>query len=185
MAKKTDEFLDDLVRRIGAIGFRQAKSAIDSRTLRQHLDFFVDEVGEGVLNVPHYWAIWFHDGRGAIRSRPGKKLVWFRVPKEDPRLAGGRPKNLSDVKRLTRSQFQQALRRNRDAIRRGPAPPVIITNVSGPTTPEKFFDNDVGMQGYSERSFKLIQKEFSKFVLKSLKDEGLLRDQDVAVGKLF
>lgn len=183
MSKKTDEFLDDVVRRVGAIGFSQAKAAIDSRTLRQHLDFFVDAVGEGVLNVPHYWAVWFHDGRGAIRSRPGKKLVWFRAPDEDPRLAGGRPKTTAEVKRLTRAQFQQALRRNRDAIRAGRVPPVIITTFSGATSPELFFDNDRGMQGFSERSSRLIRKEFSKFVLKSLKDEGLLNDQDVAVGR--
>ena len=185
MAKTTDEFLEEIVVKIGLVGFRQAKAAINSKTLKRFLELFIDEVGEGVLNVPHFWAVHYHDGRGPVRARPGHKLVWFRDPDEDPRLKGGRPIKKANVKRLTRAQFQRALQLNLAARRRGQEPPVIISTFSVGTDPELFFDNDHGMAGYSERAFKTIKKDFSKFVLDTLKEEGLLRDKDQAVGKLF
>lgn len=185
MPKTNEEFLNDVVLKIGLIGFGQARRAINSRTLREHLDLFVDAVGEAVLNVPHYWAVHYHDGRGPVKARPGHKLVWFANPEEDPRLTGGYPKEKADVRRLTRAQFQNALRRNLQARRQGKAPPVIITTFSVGTDPELFFDNNDGMRGFKNKAFKTARNDFSKHVRDTLNEEGLLNDKDTAVGHLF
>jgi hypothetical protein len=55
----------------------------------------------GVINVPHYWAIYYHEGRRVITPVSANFLVWFKDPKDDPRLINGKsPINRSDLKRL-------------------------------------------------------------------------------------
>jgi hypothetical protein len=65
---------------------------IRSKTLRRYLRQYQAVHGRrGYLNVPQFWAWYYHDGRGPASSPSGKYLVWFRNPKKDPRLAGGYP----------------------------------------------------------------------------------------------
>ena len=73
----------------------------------------------GLIRVPHYWARFIHDGRGPSpgASGTGKILVWFRNPKDDPRLPGGKyPVRRSDIRRLTRGQFRKWSRINQRII---------------------------------------------------------------------
>jgi hypothetical protein len=61
------------------------------------------QIGQGriIVYVPHYWARYVHDGTGRVR---GVMMVWFPNPKNDPRLANGRPVTRSQIKRLRLSR---------------------------------------------------------------------------------
>ncbi len=104
-----------------------ARAACTSRTLRQALRVLKTEDGF-VLNVPHYWAQFFHDGRGVVNARPGHKLVYYKNPAEDPRIAGGYPVRLSDVRKLTRTEFYRDLRAGK----------LIVAERVGPAGPNEF-----------------------------------------------
>lgn len=86
-----------------------ARAACQSKTLREALRVIPTENGF-TLNVPHYWAQWFHDGRGPVTARPGHKLVFYKNPADDPRIQGGYPVRLSQVRRLTKAEFYRDLR---------------------------------------------------------------------------
>jgi hypothetical protein len=101
-----------------------ARAACTSRTLRQALQVQRTEFGFR-LHVPHYWAQFFHDGRGSVTARPGHKLVFYKNPAEDPRLSRGYPVRLADVRRLTKGEFYRDLRAGKLIVaeRVGPAGP--------------------------------------------------------------
>jgi hypothetical protein len=104
-----------------------ARAACTSRTLRQALRVIRTDEGF-TLNVPHYWAQWFHDGRGVVTARPGHKLVFYKNPAEDPRIAGGYPVRLSDVRKLSREEFYRDLRAGK----------LIVAERVGPAGPNEF-----------------------------------------------
>jgi hypothetical protein len=81
-----------------------ARNACESRTLRQSLRVTLTPTGFR-LSVPHYWAKWFHDGRGAMTARAGHKLVYYKNPANDPRIQGGHPVTLSQRIKLTKFEF--------------------------------------------------------------------------------
>lgn len=116
-------FVDRLVDLTAEPIANAARSACQSRTLRQALR--VERTPAGfVLHVPHYWAQWFHNGRGVVHAAPGKKLVFYKNPADDPRIAGGYPVRLRDVRRLTKSEFYRDLRAGKLIVTEsvGPAP---------------------------------------------------------------
>lgn len=103
------------------------------------------------VEIPEYWAIYVHDGRGAFGPRrPGGVLVYFRNPKNDPRLAptGKSPIRYNQTKRLTQPQFSYWLRQNQKARALGVPPPMIVRTDVGPMKGSFFFDNNRGMSGF-------------------------------------
>lgn len=81
-------------------------------------------VGHWRLGVPHYWAVYIHQGYGPFLTRweagkdplPGqtrrpKWLVWFDNPADDPRLMTGYPVRETDIVRLTKEQWRAVVRR--------------------------------------------------------------------------
>lgn len=104
-----------------------ARAGCQSKTLRQALRVLKTDDGF-VLNVPHYWAQWFHDGRGPVTARPGKKLVFYKNPADDPRIQGGYPVRLSDVRRLTKTEFYRDLKAGK----------LIVAERVGPQGPNEF-----------------------------------------------
>lgn len=85
------------------------------RSVSATLQFFlgITKTGRHVsIGVPHFWARWYHDGRGEIRAAPGRFLAfWVRSAlSKDPRLAGqGYPIFKNQRRRLDREQFMQAM----------------------------------------------------------------------------
>ena len=77
------------------LGFRElrlVKKSIGSSTLRAAIRLIVNESEERAdLFIPHYWAVYYHDGRGAFGPKTARKLVFFDDPNDDPRIKGGRP----------------------------------------------------------------------------------------------
>lgn len=87
------------------------------------------------LTSYYYWARWVNDGRGRIEADPGKKLVFFRDPSKDPRLAGGYPRRQDTVRKLKldKDEFKR-LRESGD---------MIVTDHVGPSEGLQFLEQGI------------------------------------------
>lgn len=103
---------------LAEVCLRVAKTAIPSKTLVTALKIRRRASNEVTLSVPHYWAVYLHDGRGNVTPKQGSYLAWFINPADDPRLVSGAgPERLTQVRYLrevwTREQLVSALRSGR------------------------------------------------------------------------
>jgi hypothetical protein len=152
------EMLEALVRAAA----RHVRGSIDSATLRQALRAEVVNAQTARLLIPHYWALYQHDGRGVGFPRRSVFLVYFVDPNDDPRLEGGYPVRLNDVRRLTKDEFRDGQQRNRemeaDNPEGGPQQFMRVLPQVGPTAPDKsypFFTK--GMAGFQERASFVVR----------------------------
>lgn len=103
-----------ILRRIGEEAVIRIKSKVTSQTLRE--SFKVRKLpGKETIAVstPYYWARYYFEGRGPVYPREKTWLVWFQNPRDDPRNAGGYPKQKGDRRRLTAEEFAWGLEMNR------------------------------------------------------------------------
>ena len=143
-----------------------------SRTLAEAMQILQQQQGlrrhiAGIY-IPHFWAVYLHDGRGAVTPKQARVLVWYKDRREDPRLQGGHtPERAHGIPRLTKQQFQ----RDRLAGR------LVVAKKSGPTVGNPFFENSPGggMYGFARMVGPLIAADFSSLVKSLLSAEGLLR----------
>lgn len=126
------EIVDRITEAVALPLLETARAACTSRTLRDALRVTRNENGLQIT-VPHYWAQWFHDGRGPVTARPGHKLVYYKNPSDDPRISGGYPVRLSDVRRLTRAEFYRDLRAGK----------LIVAERVGPAGPNQFMGDNL------------------------------------------
>ena len=153
MAQSSRQFIRSVLREVARRAVRRVRPQIPSDTLQRALGVSLDEAAarfEATLFIPHYWAVYVHDGRGSISKagRPGF-LIWFKDPTEDPRISGGFPERASQIRRLTRQQFRAGLARNRAHIAAGGDPfdvPMIVVKQVGPVKGSFFFTK--GMLGF-------------------------------------
>jgi len=99
--------LEEIKRTVSRVIANDAKEKVrrftPSRTLKDALRVTF-EGGRWWIGVPHYWAVFYHDGRGPVRSsRPGGFLVWYKNPKDDPRHGGDFPVRKSQIRSLRQS----------------------------------------------------------------------------------
>lgn len=178
-------FSNKLLRQLLALGVLTAKPSIPSTTLREALRPIVDLPGQvGRLHITHYWALFVHDGRrGGFGPKRGRYLVWFRDPKQDPRLRGGKtPARAAQLRQLTGAQWRAGLKANRAARAAGQPPVMIVTPwVAKGTKARPFFSNDAGggMASFPAKARELIGAEFSAYV-----GRFVVSEKDVAVGGL-
>ncbi len=174
-----EQFKLSLLRALARLGFRRARPRIPSRTLRRALNILVVNVRLARLQIPHYWAVYVHDGRGPIRKDAPKVLVWFRKPKDDPRLRVGiNPVRARQKRHLTRAEFRFWNKRNRAARREGRPEPMIVRREVGPSLPTRFFDNRFGMRGFTAEANAEGSRRFSELVTGRLRRAGALRERD-------
>lgn len=189
-------FMQRLAKRIGTAGLRRARPKVSraSRTLARALVLKVRvreskrrATIEAAIHIPHYWAIYVHDGRKPFRK--GRYMVWWRNPKLDPRLQGGKTsKRAGQLRRLNRIQWEAALQSIADWVSAGgdiyDAPVVITKAIRKPTAPTKFFGNapGEGMHGFINDAGRIVDREFSRHVVRSLGD--LLTETDTATVRL-
>lgn len=153
---------------LGQRELAKVRKIIGSRTLRAAIRLIINESEErGDLFIPHYWAIWYHDGRGSVSPVNARKLVFFDNPSDDPRLRGRkRPVRESDVNRLTRRQYEDGLRVNRDRARLGLRPFMFVVDSVGPSKPFPFFNQL--QEGAKERAdvvaFKVFERELLSWI---------------------
>lgn len=147
------------------------RNLIDSKTLRDALTVIdLEEPGEAAVEVPHYWAVYYHDGRGPVRPRRGKYLVWFQSIEDDPRVDGGRnyPVRASQIRRLnlSRDQFQEMLDDGR----------LIMVTSAGPAVGKPFFEKLRGVAAGLVSS--IAQREMSSHVRTFLAEGGIALGTD-------
>lgn len=159
--------MERLMDELGAAGKRLASSAIQSETLRRALVFERISFRWGRLVVPHYWAIYQHDGRGRVTPVRAKMLVYYADPNDDPRLSGGYPVRLSDVRRLTGAEFEEGLEKNRELYAANPGGGrqqfMRVRKASGPTRPSRsypFFEK--GMVAFPAQAAEIIDRFVSR-----------------------
>ena len=140
-----------------------------SRTLARSLKIEIRPDG-AYLVIPHYWAVYVHDGRRGF-SKPGGFLIYYRNPAQDPRFNGRQtPERARDVRPLTPREFREAKRLNRVAKKRRRRPPVIITRAVGPVRrgPTNFFENNAGMasfiSGYRVSTKEYVRQQFLAYL---------------------
>lgn len=156
MPADPDRFRRRLARKLAEAGRRKVRRRVESasKTLARAMVVIPDssprrKLAIARIHIPHYWAVYVHDGRGPFRMRRGRFMVWWKNPKLDPRLRGGRsPRRAANLRRLTKAEFQAALEDRNAWIAAGGDPydaPVVITSaIKRRTPPNKFFSNEPG-----------------------------------------
>lgn len=177
------QFQRTLIGKLLTLGARRVRPKIPSKTLRLALQKRVSSDTEGSLFIPHYWAIYVHDGRAApFGPRPGGVfLVFWRNPANDPRLINGKtPERASQLRSLTQREFREAARQEHEARLAGRPSPVTITRqVKKRTIATPFFENRGrgGMRGFLEEANKEGQARFREFLFDSLRSVLGLRSR--------
>lgn len=169
-----------LLREFGRLGVRRVRPKIRSskgkpiKVLQRALHAELISPRELVLSIPHYWAVYVHDGRRApVRAKDSTFLIWYRDPNQDPRLrAGVTPERASQLRHLTTAQFKKALRLNAEALAAGRQSPVVITTQVNKSTPGvPFFSNAAGggMSGFLEEVNRAGQARVRRYFFTQLK----------------
>lgn len=145
--------LEEIFQRIAERCRIVARRAIPSRTLREALRIVrageYSEASEALehdgLYLPHYWAKYYHDGRGPTRPVRKRKIVFFGDIRKDPRQGLGKsyPVKVSDIRPFTAAEFYEQLKRNER--RSNPRNIMQVKNSAGPAQGVRFFET--GMAG--------------------------------------
>ena len=114
----TTEFI--AVLKAGALNF--TRIATPSSTLKTAMTVSyraLPRLHQIVVHIPHYWAIYYHDGSGPVTMPKGKYMVWFRDPHDDPRLKGGLPVTRAGIKKLnlSKKRFNELVKAGKIIIR--------------------------------------------------------------------
>lgn len=165
-----EQFLDSLMERLALLGLQRSRRYIrpTSKTLARGLTVRKDGPGKYVITVPHYWAIMVHNGRRPFSKQ--QLMVWYKNPSQDPRTRGGYPVRVRDRRRLTKAQFQSALRAGR----------LVLTRRITKATPAKpFLSNEPGggMAGFKDDANRIGAKEVRKLVKQSLGDDLRIKEK--------
>lgn len=133
---------------------------IPSRVLRRSLKIVPLRTSKnrygGAVEIPHYWAVYYHDGHRAVRPKQKDFIVYFRKGKKalDPRIQVGAwyPRRIQEVKRLKKSEFYRELKKGN----------LVVTKRSGPAAGKKFFTD--GMRSFEPIADKIVRAEVEKWI---------------------
>ncbi len=166
-----------ILEELGAQELARAKRIIGSRTLKAAVRLIVDENEERAdLFIPHYWAIWYHDGRGRVSPVNARKLVFFDNKNNDPRIRGGRlPETRAQVRRLTRLEYQEGLRINQERARLGLRPFMFVVDSVRASRPRPFFNKLA--QGVVERADVVVLRVFERELLRELDSDPATKSE--------
>jgi len=151
-----------------AYDYSNTETNIPSVNIRQSMTL-VYARGEtfGTLNVPFYWSKAYHDGRDAIHLKDDRVMIYYKDPKDDPRLNTSFPNypiRRSDRRRLLRSTISADQKAGK----------LIVTKKVGSTTGHPFFSDSGGMAGFDKELDRVASKECDIYVAKQLQAAGLL-----------
>lgn len=74
--------------------------------LRKSIRYIVNRDKLIIYSI-YYWARWVNDGRGPVTAPPGKVLLFYEDPRDDPRIRSDYPRKPEKVKNLTKRQVQK------------------------------------------------------------------------------
>lgn len=164
--------------RVAHAAMRKARTLIKSRTLRDAMEVKVEHATSnttfGIVHIPHYWAVYYHDGRRGFGPDRAKRLVFFRNPSRDPRIAGGHPIRASQIRRLNLSKeaFKAAKEGNEIHVRRH----------VGPAAGHHFFTR--GMRSFSRKVGPIARPILADWILDGLREDGALDVEETATGTI-
>lgn len=176
MALFPEDAVDELLRLYGADELALVRTMIGSSTLRDAARLVIgpqlgpDGEASAAIVIPHYWAVYYHDGRGGFAAPEGRFLVYFADADDDPRLDGGYPVRAQDIVRLTRAQFYDGLARNRERAEAGEGPFMFVVRSVGPAGAHPFFDRLA--EGAALRMDLFAEFAIDSFVQENLDEEG-------------
>lgn len=156
-----------------ATNSRRAQSLRDD--LRVQIIDVNEQQSEAHIITDYYWALYYHDGRGAMTAKPGKFLVFFRNPDDDPRIDGparNYPRRAQDAKKLTlsRGEFNRLLRSRR----------LIATKRVGPAPAHPFME--LGFAALQSSYGPKVSAIWSRHVREFLAEEDLLdREETIEI----
>lgn len=165
----TEEVYGDLIGKIGRAALRHVGPKINSVTLRRAVRYERLSRSRGRLFIPHYWAIYQHDGRGEVGTKSARTLVFFVDPKDDPRLRGGYPIRMKDIRKLTRDEYIEGQQINQQMYVENPAGGrmqyMVSVKIVGPTSPYKsykFFED--GMRMFPQEAGAIALRHIRQFM---------------------
>lgn len=176
MTPREREMVRAILVELGEDSLRAVRSRVGSKTLRAALHLVLDESElRAALFIPHYWAIYYHDGRGAISPVNARKLVFFDDPRDDPRIQAGYPERSSQIRRLTKRQYERGLEINRERFAKGERPFMFVVDRVGPQGGQPFFDElAVGAAG---RAAPTVLRIFDAYMQEQVDTEDALRPE--------
>lgn len=171
MAFNAEDAVEDLLLLYGESDLEIVRTLIGSRTLREAARLVVDaQAGAAAIIVPHYWAVYYHDGREGFAAPAGHFLVYFANEADDPRLEGGRPETIEQVRHLTREEFEAGLSENQTRAEDGDEPFMFVVRSVGPQAPHPFFEQLT--QGAAERMDQFAEFALDAYVQEQVDEEG-------------
>lgn len=164
-----EEYYGLLIDRIGRLALQHVTPKIRSRTLQRAIRYERVTLRRGRLFIPHFWAIYQHDGRDGVKVKNARSLVYFVNPADDPRLAGRYPVKLSQIKKLTKEQFRAGMQKNAELYADNPSAGrmqhmVYVPRV-GETRPGKsykFFED--GMRDFVGRVHPMAKRHITELL---------------------
>lgn len=165
-----------VLRAVGEEELRRVRGAIGSSTLRRALELIVEEnLYRARLFIPHYWAVYYHDGAAPFGPLTASVLVFFDDPRDDPRIASGYPVRASEIRRLTREEYENGLEINRERMANGDRPFMFVVKNVGPHAAHPFFD-ELGV-GAAERAGPVVMETFDQWIQEQLDTDPALRPE--------
>ncbi len=158
-----------ILERIAVLARKKSRPLIPSVTLRKALHITYESDSVAYLVIPHYWALYIHDGTDdplttPTKTRGASAFIYFRNPRDDPR--NRYPVRVSDWRPLTRAEYEDGLRKNRSRRKRGLPPYMYVFQSVRAPFPKPgvgFFDVRRGMRGLSTEVSGAVFKEFDRF----------------------
>lgn len=173
----TKAYLDQLTLELAWRAVAYSRPKIPSATLQNNIRVRRNPSGSGhQMYLPHYWAIYIHEGRGPVTPKEKLYLVWFRNPKDDPRI-----RKTYGVKRPPRSLKPSEWKfwngENAKAKRAGQPVPMIVTQFAGESRsyraggrfPSRFWGNEAGMRGFIPLGRRMVKDNVSKTITENIK----------------
>lgn len=141
MPLNSGNVIREVLRAIGEQELAEARRRVPSATLRAALQLIISEsAARARIFVPHYWAVYLHDGHTGINPVNASKLVFFDDPANDPRRRGGPPERYAQERRLTKEEYRRGLQINAERAKRGQRPFMYVVDSTGPLKGKPWFD---------------------------------------------
>lgn len=182
---QTERLLARILELMGERAYRQIKPLIGSSTLRDALELIVEvPENQARLYIPHYWAVYYHDGRRGFGPKSAPFLIFFADPANDPRFPGRQtPERADQIRRLTRAEYYTGLERNRQRAKAGRRPFMyVIRDPSNPRRPGRvgpqqgtffFEEGGAGLAKEFSSPEGEVAQEFNRYVQDMIDDELL------------
>lgn len=172
-------FFNKLTNTLGRLASAKARPQIPSRTLRRALIVIRISDREVKMNITHYWAVFVHQGRKSKRLAGNRFMVWYRNPKEDPRLqpfGGQTPPRVSQLIGLRQVISAAQFKADKAAGK------IIFAQEVRATRGVPFFSNEAGggMHGFVDQANATATPLVRRHILKQIGKENL-REKDEAV----